>query len=255
MKLLLLLGSGILLVLGITGSSAFAAKPGAGTCSGGTPGTPQIVSAGTYDGFTVSGNCVFGPGTMTINGHLTIADGGVLNDHASGLATVHITGNVKVGKGAVLGLGDYDHALPHDSAIVDGNITAHRPATLYLGGMTVHGNVVSNGGGTADRNFPIKDNTIDGNLILQGWSGLWMGAIRNHVGGNVNVSKNTALDTSVVPGIDSTEVMTNVIAGNLICHDNTPTAQINVFDGGQPNVVSGNSVGECPPRMSNIPTS
>ena len=51
--------------------------------------------------------------------------------------------------------------------------------------MTVHGNVISNGGGTADRfyNFPIKDNTIDGNLILRGWSGGWIGALRNTVGG------------------------------------------------------------------------
>ena len=70
MKLILVLGAGILLALGIAGSSAFAAKPGKGACSGGTPTTPQVVPAGTYNGFTVSGNCVFGPGTMTINGHL-----------------------------------------------------------------------------------------------------------------------------------------------------------------------------------------
>jgi hypothetical protein len=33
-------------------------------------------------------------------------------------------------------LGDYDPNLPHDSAIVDGNITANHPLTLYLGGIT-----------------------------------------------------------------------------------------------------------------------
>jgi hypothetical protein len=254
MKRLLLLGSGILLVLGVTGSSAFAAKPGAGTCSGGTPAIPQVVPAGTYDGFTVSGNCIFGSGTMTITGNLTIADGGILNDHASGQATVHVTGNVKVGKGAVLGLGDYNPTLPHDSAIVDGNVVAHDPATLYLGGMTIHGNLISNGGSGPGRNFPIKDNTIDGNLVVQGWTGMWIGVIRVQVGGNVNFSKNTAQDPSVVPGSDSSEVQTNVIAGNLICHNNTPTAQVNLFDGGQPNVVGGNSVGECPPRIVDNPT-
>ena len=254
MKLLLLLGSGIVLALGIAGSSAFAAKPGAGTCSGGTTATPQVVPAGTYDGFTVSGNCRFGPGTMTINGDLTIADGGILNDHASGAATVHVTGNVKVGKDSVLGLGNYNPVPPHTSAVVDGNVVANDPATLYLGGMTINGNLISNGGSGPGRNFPIKDNTIGGNLVLQGWSGLWIGAIRNHVGGNVNFSKNTALDTSVVPGLDSSEVQTNVIAGNLICHNNTPTAQVNLFDGGQPNSVGGNAVGECPPRISNNET-
>ena len=169
MKLLLLLGSGILLALGITGSSAFAAKPGAGTCSGGAPGfgKAEVIPADTYAGFTVTGYCVFGPGTMTINGNLTIADGAQLNDHASGQAqSVHITGNVTVGKGAVLGLGNYNPVPPHNSAIVDGNVTANQPETLYLGGMTVHGNVVSNGGGNAasERNFPFKDDTVDGNV-------------------------------------------------------------------------------------------
>ena len=244
----------VVLTLVVGGSMAAAAKPRGGTCTGGTPSSPQVIPAGTYDGFTVSGNCVFGPGAVTINGQLTIADGAILNDHASGLAIVHITGNVTVGKGAVLGLGDYNPTPPHNSAIVEGNVVANDPATLYLGGMTIHGNLVSNGGSGPGRNFPIKDNTIGGNLIVQGWTGLWIGAIRNQVGGNVIFARNTAMDTSVVPGSDSSEIQTNVIDGNLICLGNTPTAQVNVFDGGQPNVVKGNSVGECPPRIVDNPT-
>jgi hypothetical protein len=39
--------------------------------------------------------------------------------------------------------------------------------------------------------------------------------------------------------------MTNVIAGNLICHNNTPAAQVNPDDGGQPNTVGGRKIGEC----------
>jgi hypothetical protein len=56
--------------------------------------------------------------------------------------------------------------------------------------MTVHGNVVSSGGGNpaSERNFPIKDDTIVGNLIVQGWSGFWFGIIRVNVGGNVVVA-------------------------------------------------------------------
>ena len=50
------------------------------------------------------------------------------------------------------------------------------------------------------------------------------------------------------------EVQTNVIAGDLICHGNTPTAQVNQFDGGEPNAVGGNSVGACPPRIVDNPT-
>ena len=243
MKLLLLLSTGILLVLGV-GGSALAAPPE--TCSSGS-------ITGTHGSITVTGTCTFSGTTVTINGDLRVADGAILNDHAGSSTIVTITGNVKVDKGAVLGLGYGPQE--ETPAFVGGSIHASDPLTLYIGHVTVGGNVISNGGGAADRNFPIKDNTIGGNLILQGWSGLWMGAIRNQVGGNVNVSKNTALDTSVIPGFDSTEVQTNVIAGNLICHGNTPTAQVNILDGGQLNIVGGNSVGECPPRISFVPTS
>ena len=237
-KLRLLLGVGVLLVLGVVGSWALAAGQAKATCSGG-----EIV-AGTYRSLTVTGNCTFADGAVvTINGNLTVAQGAILNDHATSTATVHVTGNVKVGKGAVLGLGDYD-PTPPDTAVVDGNIIANNPLTLYLGGMTVHGSVVSNGGGDPGRNFPIKDDTIDGNLIIQGWSGLWMGVIRVTVGGNVNVSRNVASDPSQLPGSDSTEVATNTISGNLICRGNTPAAQLG-DTGGTTNTVGGHKLGEC----------
>jgi len=256
-RISVLLGS-IVLMLAVSGSIASAAKPGAGTCSGGAPGfgNAEVIPAGTYNGFTVTGYCVFGgPGVMTINGNLTIADGAQLNDHASGESdSVHITGNVTVGKGAVLGLGDYISAS-HQSAIVNGNVIAHQPETLYLGAMTVHGNVVSNGGGNpaSERNFPFKDNTVDGNVIIQGWHGFWFGVIRVTVGGNLVVA-NTSGTQVGLPGtefegiLDSTEVVSNVIDGNLICHGNTPPAQIGdaILDPGNGlNTVGGNAIGEC----------
>ena len=90
-------------------------------------------------------------------------------------AQVHITGNVKVGKGAVLGLGYNapEGALGPDT--VGGSIAAGQPLTLYMGSVTVGGTVRSNGGGEPGRNFPIKDNTIDGSLVFKGWRGLWIG--------------------------------------------------------------------------------
>jgi hypothetical protein len=246
------------LTLAVGGSIAAAAKPAAGTCSGGAPGfgNAEVVPAGTYAGFTVTGYCVFGPGTMTINGNLTIAAGAQLNDHASGEAQpVHVTGNVTVGKGAVLGLGNYNPALPHDSAVVDGNVTANQPETLYLGGMTIHGNLVSSGGGNPDseRNFPIKDDTVDGNVVIQGWDGFWFGVLRVQVGGNLIVANNSGTQVGL-PGtefegmLDSTEIVSNVIGGNLICHGNTPPAQIGdavLDEGNGVNTVTGNAIGEC----------
>jgi hypothetical protein len=43
---------------------------------------------------------------------------------------------------------------------------------------------------------------------------------------------------------DSTEVVTNIIGGNLSCKDNSPPAQIG-DSGGSPNIVGGNKKGEC----------
>jgi hypothetical protein len=164
----------------------------------------------------------------------------------------HITGNVNVGKGAVLGLGSYSPAPAHDSAVVDGNVTANQPLTLYLGGITIHGNLTSNGGGSGPagpfRNFPIKDDTIGGNVIIQGWEGGWIGVIRANVGGNLIFQKNASVltdDGSPAPDADSSEVQTNHVGGNLNCQGNTPPAQVNPDDGGQPNVVGGNKNGEC----------
>ena len=241
-KLRLLLAAGALLALGVAGSAAVAAPPGTYTCTGGT------IPAGTYGGLTVTGECAFGPGVVTIDGNVRVEPGAILNDHAGSPATsTHITGNVQVGAGAVLGLGTYAPGPTHDVAVVDGNIMAHAPASLYITRTTVHGNLVSNGGGDPARNFPIKDDTVGGNLIVQGWSGNWLGVIRDTVGGNVIVANTAGTQTGEPPfeGIpDSTEVATNVISGNLICRGNSPAAQIG-DSGGSANVVGGNKLGEC----------
>jgi hypothetical protein len=257
MRRLAILGTVVALVAMALPGSALAAKPAAGTCSGGA------IPGGTYSGFTVTGNCTIAAGaSVQINGNLTVADGAILNDHAAAGfqgAQVHITGDVKVGKGAVLGLGSY--ATPGSVGLdtVGGNIVANQPLTLYLGSVTVGGNVISNGGGLLStsaedfRNFPVKDNTIHGNLIIQGWRGGWIGLIRNHVDGNVIFAKNVSLSNPETgPGTDgdSSEVMGSVlgpqvIGGNLICHGNVPAAQVNFGDGGDYNVVGGNKIGEC----------
>jgi hypothetical protein len=238
-KIQLLVLISVVAMLGIGAAGAAAAKPGHETCSGGT------IESGTYNGFTVTGNCTFAPGAVvTIDGNLTVADGAILNDHAGVPASVHVTGNVQVGKGAVLGLGSYN-PFAQQQTTVDGNIVANAPASLYLSFMTVRGNLVSNGGGDAGRNLPLKDITVGGNLIVQGWSGLWFGIIRDTVGGNVIVSNNVAVDPSQLPGDDSTEVANNpFIGGNLICHGNVPAAQLG--DTEQPgSTVAGKKIGEC----------
>lgn len=273
MRRLAILGAVVALLAMALPGSALAANPGAGTCSGGTPGTPEVIPANTYNGFTVTGFCVFGPGTTTINGNLTVADGAALNDHGAELwmaAEMHVTGNVKVGKGAALGLGwngggplGGEGALGPDT--VGGNIIADQPLALQIGQVTIDGNLISNGGGVssvegADRNFPVEDNVIHGNLVVQGWTGGWIGLIRNTVDGNVIFAHNVSMwnrDTGTGMDADSSEVMGSdgtmfglgifpqTIGGNLICHDNVPAAQVNPLDGGADNFVGGKAIGEC----------
>lgn len=259
-KLKILLGlGGAMLALGVVGSgTALAAPSGPYECSGGP------IPAGTYHGLFVTGPapCFFA-GDVTINGGLTVDPGAILNDHAFSKATVRVNGNVFVGEGAVLGLGAYGPPGISTDTRVNGSIVADHPLSLYLSGITVNGNVTSIGGvtPTAFRNFPFKDNRVNGSLTIQGWNGGWLGVIRNHVNGNVTVSGNASVlvetpigcnaelgeCTGSAAGVDgdSTEVQTNVIHGSLMCYDNTPAAQVNALDGGQPNQVSGRELGEC----------
>lgn len=238
MRLLAPLGAAFALAVGV--SSAVAAGPVAGSCSG-SDDQPGVVVPGVYKGYTVTGTCFFAGGAVTIDGNLTVANGASLNAHAAVPASVHVTGNVLVGKGAVLGLGSYGG--PTDT-VVDGNIVASRPQSLYLAFVTIRGNLVSNGGSGPGLNFPLKNLVVGGNVVLQGWSGLWIGLFRSDVGGNVIFSKNSGnqIGDSGLP--DSSEIADNTISGNLICHGNDPAAQIGDSEGG-PNTVGGKAIGQC----------
>src|SRR5436190_23783352 len=122
-------------------SSAVAARPGSTTCSGGT------IAAGSYSSLKVTGVCMFGGGSGTVTHNLVVAAGAALNDHAaSPLTTVHVGGNVLVGNGGILGLGTYNPAAPHDS-VVDGNVIANQPLSLYISFTNIHGSLLSHGGG------------------------------------------------------------------------------------------------------------
>ncbi|HET7130411.1 MAG TPA: hypothetical protein VFJ93_15175 [Gaiellaceae bacterium] len=240
MNKLRLVVSVLTLVLAAVAASSVTAAPGKGksSCTGGT------IAAGTYGSMTVTGECTFGDGTITINGNLKVAPGAALNDGARATAFVHVTGNVIVGEGGVVGLGTYDPSPAHATAVVDGNVIGDGAASLYLGGMTIHGNLVVSGGGDAGRNLPIKDDTIDGNVVIHGWTGLWFGVIRTDVGKNVIVTDNAAADPTTLPGIDSSEIVTNTIAGNLICSGNTPAPQVGDSEGAT-NTVGGHKLGQC----------
>ncbi len=162
-----------------------------------------------------------------------------------------VTGDVLVGKGAILALGctlgSIGPGAPCEGKTtadtVGRNILADQPMTMYLDGDTIHGSVVSLGGGPGVTenpyvNFPIKENVIGGDLLVAGWQGTWFGILRNTVHGNVVAANNVMADP------DSTEIVTNTIFGNLICLANNPAPQFG-DSGGTPNDVHGHRVGQC----------
>lgn len=255
-----LLGLGAVFALAVWAASATADPYSLGVCS--SAGTP--LSGTQHGNLTVTGNAYVANGAaLNVSGNLTIAPGACLDAFSTG--TVTVGGNIKVGKGAVLGLGCSPGAIgpfppcgdTTTNDRVGGNIIADHPLTMYLTAIRVSGNVISSGGGDITAvdsengpglSFPVKENIIGGNLIIQGWAGAWVGALRNHVGGNLDFSQNIGArvgDTDPYVGVpDSSEVADNVVSGNLICHGNTPSAQLG-DSGGGPNTVGGNKIGEC----------
>jgi len=259
-KLPLLLTAVIVLVLGLTGSGAFASSQE--ICHGSL--------SGAHGSVTVVGMCTVS-GPVTIHGDLTLTDGSVFGGFGP---PVEISGNVLVGKGAEFALGYNRPPGVIGPDTVGGSILANQPLSIYLGNSTVHGSLVSIGGGTPHRffNFPIKDNRIDGNVLIHGWTGGWWGLIANSIGGSVVLSNNRSVvvpadedacegtfpaGCAAAPGVDpdSSEVQSRIIpgeannpqtiGGNLICFNNSPPAHYNPDDGGAPNIVGGLKLGEC----------
>jgi len=233
-KLRLVSALAVVLAAGVVATTATAEEPPPLPC-----GSQAVPISGVVTGnLTITGNRRVLPGSsLTVRGNLAVAPGACFE---ALLGSAAIGGNVTVSAGGVFVLGYGPGAF----YTVGGNVVANQPGSLYLGGATIRGNVVSNGGGDAGRNFPIKDSRIGGNLIVQGWHGLWIGLLRNHVGGNVVFSGNVAANTGELPGSDSSEVVDNTVSGNLICLGNTPAVQIGDSGGGD-NIVSGVALGEC----------
>lgn len=100
----------------------------------------------------------------------------------------------------------------------------------------------SGDGGLAAAQSPVfsdaEDNTIGGDLKVTGLQTCWIGALRNHVRGDLCTARNAMADP------DADEVLANVVRGDIACFGNTPATQYG-DSASSPNQVRGHASGEC----------
>jgi hypothetical protein len=256
----LLAASGVVVGLLGLGATAAQAAPPVYTCSGGN------IAPGSYNSVTVTGTCFVPSGVVSIHGNLTLAPGSLLDavspappaQTGSELpGDVHVTGTVKVGQGAALGLG-CSPSICTDSTndSVGGSLVADQALAVIVHGVTFGGSVTVTGGGGGVTCAPpplfdsdpqlagspaygdFENNVIAGSLKVVGLQSCWFGALRNQVGGSFIYNSNTFADP------DASENLSSTIGGALICVDNSPAVQVG-DSMGSPNVVRGAAIGEC----------
>ena len=163
-------------VFALSGGPAMAVTPTAYTCTGGA------IPAGSYSSLTITGACQVEAGTtISVVGNVNVAPMRCSTRKASRRRSPSRR-NVTAGPGSLLGLGclfyppgtrrghpctvDPDG---HSTITIKGNVTAIDANTVLLNGITVKGNVTLIGGGEQAGNpWPIKTNTIGGNLLSPG---------------------------------------------------------------------------------------
>ena len=148
-------------------------------------------------------------------------------------AAINVRGGVRVHEGGTFILGSEESS---DTGKIRGGIRAHDPASLQVHFARVKGGVKMRGGNGFFST--VEDSVIRGGATINGYSGFWLGFIRNTVRGTVRLSNNHMDDP------DANEYVTNTIKGSLVCHNDSPPPQVGDSEG-QPNVVSGRKVGQC----------
>lgn len=198
------IGAAVMMVL----PGGAAAAP-ASMCTG-------VLPPGTYGGLVVpaGASCIVG-GPATVRGGISINAGGSL----------------------IIG-----------PAVVNGGIQASNPASVIIHGVTTNGGInIQGGSGPAPAGCEaedcvyftaIEDCQINGEATVNGYTGFWLGFIRNRVNGSVVLSNNVQLDP------DASEYVTNTIHGGLTCFNDIP-APHGGDSGGSPNVVTGERFGQC----------
>jgi hypothetical protein len=155
---------------------------------------------------------------------------------------VRIRNGLFVKAGATFVLGDEEH--PGNNGRISAGVHATDAASVQIHFVTINGGVKIHGGsgafgGPFDVTWnTIEDSHINGGVTIAGYNGFWMGFIRNHVNGSVNLNDNVLADP------DGNEYVTNTINGNLNCAGNSPAPQVGDSEGSL-NEVTGAKTGQC----------
>lgn len=199
-------------------------------------------------------------------------------------ATVFVGGNVWVGKGAVFLLGCSPNITCAEGITNDqigGDLIAVGALGVVVHSTQIGGNVSLYGGGdglsglaacTADpapwsadntltlAHLPVysdvEDNTIGGNLTIDGLQSCWLGAFNNQVQGSFWFNNNTMGDP------DANEVAENLVQGNMGCFGNEPgtpppgtamSTGVQFGDSGAaPSIVGGWAFGQCGFKVTSL---
>lgn len=172
------------------------------------------------------------PGTY---GMITVPAGATCD---LGAGPVIVLGGVRVSPGASFLLG-VEYTGPA-SGTINGGIVANGAAQVVVYNALIHGAVsVQGGAGPFGCAGPVpglcytdlSDDTITGGVTVNGYDGIWLGFIRDHVNGTVMLTNN-------VQSFDEIDVGSNVVNGSLLCSGNVPLENTGVSPGG-PSTVTG----------------
>jgi hypothetical protein len=248
-------------VIATGGAKAGAVSQSSRTSCTGTLSAPGLLS-GTYSGdVTIKGYCVVDGGPTLVRGDLTLATGSALNatyalnDVAgSGTTSLTVKGDVSVGSGATLAMGcepNYSPCSDDPNAGTGGtlsgqndvssDVTANGALGVIIHDSYIKGDVRQIGGGGGLSCAPpssgvfallespvfsdYEDNTISGDFQVTGVHSCWIGALRNSVKGDLTYANSSFGDP------DASEVVSNVVSGDLSCTGNSPVVQYGDSDG------------------------
>jgi len=200
MRRLLVSLAAVGLLVGLAAAPVGAASNPATTCIGPLP-------PGTYGSITVpaGATCDLGVGPVVVRGGVLVSPGAsFLLGFEGGPATGTINGGiVAIGAAQVA----VHNALIHGAVLVQGGsgpvvpVPACWPPSFLSPWCWYFSD--------------FEDNTIDGAVTINGYNGIWLGFIRNHVNGTVMLTNNRQT-------YDETDVGANVVHGSLLCSGNVP---------------------------------